>query len=86
MSKRSKDYKRLKELLDIGRTVTCFFDLHTGGSPYSHIAKKEVIPNGKNMIDAYNMVGYWTNQTEEAFIRGCESFCVEFIDEEMNNG
>lgn len=84
--KTSKDYKRLKELLDRGCEVVCFFDLHTGphtlDSHHQILAKKEKISQGTRTVDAYKVVGYWVNQTESLFIRGCKSYCVEFIDKE----
>lgn len=67
--KTSKDYKRLKELLDKGEAVIV---LHSGVSP--HIARK---------MDGFKYcytLGYLADSTERGFYRVCRILEVEFIE------
>ena len=67
--KTSKDYKRLKELLDKGQWVIV---LHSGVSP--HIARK---------IDGIKYcytLGYLDDSTERGFFKLCRTLEIEFIE------
>lgn len=66
--KTSKDYKRLKELLDKGEAVIV---LHKGVSPY--VARKV------DGIKYCYVLGYLADSTGRGFFRMCRILEVEFI-------
>ena len=74
--KTSKNYKRLKELLDRGYEVVCFIDLGYNWHKYSILARRELVQG----IDAYLMVGFWTVRAVDDFVRSCNTYDIEFIE------
>ena len=78
--KTSRDYRRLKELLDEGREVVCFTELTPTERKYAHIARKQVVQG----VQAYNMAGFWINRTLDSFVRSCTIYDVEFIEPDKN--
>jgi hypothetical protein len=72
----SKDYIRLKALIDEGRTVPISLDIHTGHR-IQYLARLDSDDMG---IVCYNLgVGFWyTIHDQDGFTRQCEVYDVDF--------
>jgi len=72
----SKDYKRLKELLDKGYEIVCFIDLGYTDRKYTNLARKQMVQG----VDAYNIIGFWYHRNTKEFERACVAYDIEFIE------
>lgn len=70
--KTSKDYKRLKELLDEGKEIVCLYK-----DPFDGKTK---CANGKADCSKYHLYGFIHNRSGDELKDLCEIYNVEFIE------
>lgn len=91
----SKDYKRLKQLLDQGDKVVCFvdFDWDRKGNIVTDIALAKCVGNGENLqysiscrgIGYFSVYPLWYDGfTDEGMYKAFENDNVQFIDPEYD--
>lgn len=72
----SKDYKRLKQLLDKGNSVVCFVDFSHGGEYITDIAYAK--RKGKGKYEHYNI--YYNGRLHVTIYT---TWCSGFVDEKI---
>lgn len=86
--KTSKDYKRLKELLDKGYTVVCFTTYDYGDGDYVTDVCKATCYDGRYQIAARGIeyTAYWpTMRRYNSFEEACRESNIEFIEPNIEN-